>query len=221
MEANTYIIACATIKPELLHAKEVTGLDYPIIWCGAGLHDTPNLLSEAMKKSVKRAEEKGAERILMSFGFCGNSVEGLCSEKCEIILPKVDDCITLLLGREKRAKLQEKGPVYFITKGWLKNKGVLYNQYVDIMDRYGEEMGEEIFEMMAGSYKYHAILDTHCYEMEDVIKETSRMAEEMGMENFVADASDQYLQELLTGPWPEEKFVRVAAGQAIDRKMLF
>jgi len=218
---KTVIIACNTIKPELLHAKEAVGCDYPIIWSGAGLHDTPKLMKQVLFKCIAKAEEQGAERILFSMGFCGGSLDGIVSNTAEIILPKVDDCITLLLGsKEKRQELQSTGHIYYITKGWMTNKGVLYNQYLDIMKRYGEEQGSEIFEMLAGRYHYYGILDTHCYDMEEVVAKTTDIAKELGMECFVADASDEYLRKLLTGPYDNSRFVRVAPGEAIEWSMI-
>ena len=219
---KTYIIACNTIKPELLHAKEATGNTFPILWSGTGLHDTPALLKKVLFKCVQKAEEQGAERILFSLGFCGGAMDGIVSEKAELIVPKVDDCITMLLGSlEKRKEMQSKGHTYYITRGWMNNKGVLYNQFLDIMARYGEEDGAEIFEMMAGHYKFYGILDTHCYDMTDVIANTERMASEMGMECFVAEASDSYLRDLLNGPYDDSsRFVRVAPGEPIRTEML-
>ena len=109
----------------------------------------------------------------------------------------------------------------YITRGWMNNKGVLYNQFLDIMARYGEEDGAEIFEMMAGHYKFYGIPDTHCYDMTDVIANTERMASEMGMECFVAEASDSYLRDLLNGPYDDSsRFVRVAPGEPIRTEML-
>lgn len=218
---NTFIIACNTIKPELLHAREAVGCDYPIIWSGAGLHDTPKIMRKVLENCVKKAEERGAERILFAMGFCGGSLEGITSAQAEIILPKVDDCITLLLGsKEKRQELQSTGHIYYITKGWMANKGVLYNQFLDIMNRYGEEQGAEIFQMLAGRYTYYGILDTHCYDMTEVVEKTKGMAEEMGMECFVADASDSYLRELLSGNYDSSRFIRLAPGEAATWTMV-
>lgn len=218
---KTFIIACNTIKPELLHAKEAVGCEYPIIWSGAGLHDTPPIMNTVLAKCVEKAEAQGAERILFAMGFCGGSLEGISSKTAEIVLSKVDDCITLLLGsKKKREELQSSGNIYYITEGWMKNKTVLYNQFLDIMNRYGEEEGEEIFEMLAGHYHYYGILDTHCYDMTEVIQRTKDMAEEMGMECFVADASDAYLRDLLTGPYDSDRFIKLGPGEAFSLSML-
>jgi len=217
---KTVIIACNTIKPELLHAKEAVGCDYPIIWSGAGLHDTPKIMKTVLERCIAKAEAQGAEKILFAMGYCGGSLEGL-SSKAEIILPKVDDCITLLLGsKEKRQELQSSGHIYYITKGWMTNKGVLYNQYLDIMNRYGEEQGSQIFAMLAGSYHYYGILDTHCYDMTEVIDKTKNMAEEMGMECFVADASDSYLRDLLSGNFDNSRFIKLEPGQSVTWSMI-
>jgi len=56
--------------------------------------------------------------------FVFTAVIGLKSEYSTLVIPKVDDCIGILLGSNdeyKTQQLQQPG-TYYLTKGWLKTK---------------------------------------------------------------------------------------------------
>ena len=205
---KTLVLACTTLKPELQNAIEAVGCEYPVRWLESGLHNVPKILNKALQEQVDQADADGFEKILFSFGFCGNSFTGLNTRRCECIIPRVDDCISLLLGSVKnRQELQQAAGTYFMTKGWIDGERNIMVEYNYTMEKYGEELGEEIFEMMFGHYKRIGILDTQCYEMSDVIKEAEQMAQVLHLGCEVFPASNDYLKALLTGPWTGEKFL--------------
>ena len=219
---KTIIIACKTLEMELTKAIEETGISYPVIWVESGLHNIPKKLHSYMSGAIAQAEEEGADRILLCFGFCGNSMVGLSTKHAEMILPAVDDCISLVLGSvEKRRTLErEEGGTYFMTKGWIDGERNLMVEYNYAIEKYGEEDGQEIFDMMFGNYRQIGILDTGCYEMPPVEKEAEYMATTLNLGWKIFPASNQYIKELLTGPWPEDKFVHIAPGTEIQAKIL-
>ena len=206
--ANTLVLACTTLKPELQNAIEAVGCTYPVRWLESGLHNVPKILNSALQEQVDLAAADGFDQILFSFGFCGNSFTGLNTRSCTCIIPRGDDCISLLLGSVKnRQELQASAGTYFMTKGWIDGERNIMVEYNYTMEKYGEELGEEIFDMMFGHYKRIGILDTNCYEMSDVIREAEEMARTLHLGCEVIPASNNYLKELLTGPWTEERYL--------------
>ena len=169
-----------------------------------------DLVSRALHTAMSLA-------LLMGFGFCGNSMDKLDSKSARIILPRVDDCISMMLGSVKRrlAIQSEKG-TYFMTKGWLDGERNMYVEYKYTIDKYGEEMGEEIFDMMFGNYKRIGILDTKCYDMQPVEAETSRIAKLLKLEWEVFEASAAYLQKLVSGSWDPKLFLDIAPGTVLQ-----
>ena len=93
---NTAVIGCRTIEKELTAAMEQTRLTYPIYWLEAGPHNVPQQLHQALQEQIDRCGDR--ERVLLAMGFCGNAVCGLRSGPGELVIPRVDDCISLLLG---------------------------------------------------------------------------------------------------------------------------
>ena len=215
-DKKTVIICCRTIGEELQEAMTGTGVTHPVLWIESGLHNVPRRLHGVLQETVDAAEGEGAERILLAMGFCGNSLENLKTEKAELILPRADDCITLLLGSfRRRQQIQNEAGTYFMTKGWIEGERNIMREYEYTMEKYGEETGREIFDMMFGNYRRIGILDTGCYEMEPVLAETERIAAALQMNWERFSASNDYLKKLLTGPWEESSFVRLQPGEKL------
>lgn len=210
---KTCIIACRTIEEELSCAMRESGVELPVFWLESGLHNVPKKLHKVVQETIEDAEEAGYTRLLLAMGFCGNSVENLELTSAELIMPRVDDCITLLLGSfRKRKQLESGSGTYFMTKGWLDGERNIWKEYCYAVEKYGKETGEEIFEMMFGNYSRIGILDAHACPMEPVKEETERIANALGFTWEIFDASVDYLKELLTGPWDSRRFLTVKEG---------
>ena len=220
-EIQTRIICCRTIGDELAEAEKSTGTAYPVLWIESGLHNVPRKLHRVLQETVDEAEREGAGRILLAMGFCGNSLENLQTEKAELILPRAEDCISLLLGSfKRRQEIQNEAGTYFMTKGWIEGERNIMREYEYTIEKYGEETGREIFDMMFGNYRRIGILDTGCYDMKPVLAETERMAASLQMKWELFRASNDYLKELLTGPWEADRFVRLQPGEKLTLEHL-
>ena len=219
---NTFIIACETLKDELNKAVEETGCEYPVLYIESGLHDVPKKLNKVLQETIDKGEEQGADRLLFVMGFCGNATQGIKPKTSTLIIPRVDDCITLLLGSQKRRKeLQESGGTYFMTKGWVDGERNILSMRQYMMERYGEDAGEEIFNMMFGNYSRIGLLDTGAYDMEPVTEEVKKAAEAIGFRWEIFRASVDYIKETLTGPWPDERYLTVLPGSEVEGKDLW
>ena len=219
---NTMILYCETLKQEMEKAIAECGCSYPLISIESGLHDVPKKLNKVLQETIDRAEEQGAERILFVMGFCGNATQGITSHTAELIIPRVDDCITLLLGSQKRRKqIQEGGGTYFMTSGWITGEHNIWSMHEEMMERYGEETGQEIFDMMFGNYSRIGLLDSGAYEIGPVRDEIESIADKLHFEWEIFRGSVDYIKELLTGPWEEDRYLIVPAGGTVASKDLF
>ena len=94
-------IVCKMMEAEARAALKSTGSTAEVIWMEKGLHSRPEKLREELQKTMDRAERDLApERILLGYGFCGNAMAGLRAGNYELILPRIDDCITLFIDRK-------------------------------------------------------------------------------------------------------------------------
>ena len=101
------------------------------------------------------------------------------------------------------------------TKGWIEGERNIMREYEYTIEKYGEETGSEIFDMMFGNYRRIGILDTGCYDMQPVLEETDRIAEALRLRWECFEASNVWLKKLLTGPWDKDSFVALKPGEVL------
>lgn len=79
--------------------------------------------------------------VVLGYGLCGNGIKGLQARQHTLIIPRVDDCIAILLG-SRQAYLREFQAVpgtYYLTKGWLESGSHPLKEYEEYVPRYGTE----------------------------------------------------------------------------------
>ena len=104
---RTCIISCDVVRRELEQVCAELGCTLPVFWTGSGLHNYPARLCERLQEMIE-GEAAAFDRILLATGFCGDSFCGLETRHTELIIPRTDDCISLLLGSaENRRKIPE------------------------------------------------------------------------------------------------------------------
>ena len=211
------LIACLMMEAEVKNALEVTGCDAQVIWMEKGLHDRPEKLRAALQETMDKAEaEIRPDTVLLAYGFCGNAMQGLRAGNYTLVLPRIDDCITLFIGsRERKAQLEGGVGTMFQTYNWTDER-TIQAEKERLYERYDEDEAEEIFEMMFGHYGRIAVLDTHCYDLAPVVEKTKKAAEYLGFDHQVYEGYTDYLKELLTPPWDEKRFIVKEPGEMIS-----
>jgi Protein of unknown function (DUF1638) len=212
---NTVVLACNTIREEFEKAATEMGCTHPFTWVESGLHLKPQSLRNRLQEELDCLDH--AERVLLGFGFCGNAVAGLISRDYELIIPRADDCISLLLGsKENRRRCCSSGGVYFLTKGWLEGEFNICTEYQAVLARFGPKNTELIYRRMLAHYQFLGLIDTGAYELDVMLPLVNEIAATLNLKTCVLLGSDQYLKKLLSGPWNEEDFVIIPRHTRIE-----
>ncbi|MEJ2148240.1 MAG: DUF1638 domain-containing protein, partial [Chloroflexota bacterium] len=89
------VIACQVFRglleqymPEDM-AGQVTFLDY-------GLHAVPRRLNTTVQETIDSIEQPSL--VVLGYGLCGNGLKDLQAGKHTLVIPRADDCISILLG---------------------------------------------------------------------------------------------------------------------------
>jgi len=210
-----YLIACETLRDELIHAFQITNTGIPVIWIESGLHNTPQKLHSRLQETLESLDS--CDRVYLLFGSCGNAALGLQTGNFELIMPKVDDCISLLMGSpKKRADFARKHAAYYLTEGWMRGERNLWVEYQYTLEKYGKEQADYIAEVMYGHYKTLGILDTGVYPVDALLEKTKIIADTLGLQQRVVPATTRYIEALLTGPWPRHQFCRIKPNSVIN-----
>jgi len=208
---RTLIMACRTVENELRMAMAQAGVDYPVLFLEAGLHLWPDRLREAIQHDLDRIEN--VDVVLMGYGFCGKGLVGVKSGRFKIVVPRVHDCISLLLG-SAAVRNQYGADIYFLTGGWLDHELSIVKEYEHSVARYGEQKAARIFKLTMKNYTRLTAIDTGAYDVESVQPRIKTVAEKMAWQYETVPGSLRMFHKLLAGPWDEE-FVVLEPGQEI------
>lgn len=195
------IIACQTIYDELNLAMHETGCHYPVIWVASDYHMDPNLLRTKLQEEIDNL--KNVNDILFAYGCCGNGLVGLKASTASLIIPKTEDCISMVLSQPGE-KFERQKQTYFLTRGWLEGSKSILAEYEHARKRYGEARAKRLFKFMLKHYHYLMLIDTGAYTLEDCLSKAEELANNTELEVVVAKGGIWLLKKLLTGPYDED-----------------
>ena len=145
------ILACRVLQS--LVESNLHGTALPSTFMDYGLHRTPQLMTPALQAEIDRIAEPST--IVVGYGLCGNGLAGLKSRRHTLVVPRVDDCIALLLGSRERylEEFTAEPGTYYLTKGWLESGSHPLKEYRDYCDKYGQETADWLVDEMYGKYQ--------------------------------------------------------------------
>jgi len=212
---QTVILACNTIRDELEKAAESTGCRHRFVWVESGLHTVTDSLRRRLQEELDRMN--GVQSVILAFGLCGNAVLGLKTGDYRLVIPRVDDCITLLLGsKDKREISIRRGVVYFLTKGWMEGELNIWKQYQSTVARFGLERTDRIYKKMLAHYKFLGLIDTGAYDLAEVLPQAREISAALKLELLILKGTDRYLKRLLRGPWNHDNFLLIPPSTKIE-----
>lgn len=209
------IITCATVAEELrlmgVPEGELLELEF-------GLHVYPEKLKETLQERIDAVPGDGD--VILGYGLCSNAAVGLRSGPHRLVIPRVDDCIALFLGSrsEHLRRLREEPGTYFLTKGWIKAAEYPVQDYLRMVERYGEERAMRVARAMLANYKRVVLINTGNYRIEEWRAAARSMAEAFELAYEEIPGSTRMLRMMLDGEWNSE-FVVVGPGEETTLSM--
>lgn len=205
------VIACKVLEEEI---SRLAPADYRLCFLDQGLHRSPEQLRLALQEALNAARD--CDLVVLGYGYCGGALEGLRALTAPLVVPRVDDCLTLLLGSHA-ARRQWGQDAYFLSAGWLAGEGNIIWEYERCLSRYGEERGSRLMRQLFRHYRRLVFINTGRQGEEAARGAARELAGKLGLEFLSCEGRGDYLEELLRGPWEEgEKFVRVPPGGEVS-----
>ena len=226
-QESVVVIACKILQsaleemlPERLR-QHTQFLDY-------GYHRTPERMRQTLQAAIDAIEAPA--RILLGYGLCGNGLDRIKAGKHTLIIPKVDDCIALLLG-SRRAYLQQmqKAPgTYYLNKGWLESGSDPLKEYREYEEKYGAEEAAWIMDQQYRNYE-RLVLIAHDQKDLDTYRpqalEVARYCRQWDMRYEEILGSDRYIRrlaEIIENPdKADDEFVVVSAGGTTGQELFW
>lgn len=194
---SNIIIACETLKNEVEKAISLTGCDYPVEWIDSKYHNDPDQLRTVLQQAIDSVE--GKDNILLGFGCCGNALVGLKANTANLIIPKTDDCISMVLCKQGEKYVRPK-ETYFLTKGWIDSYRSLAVEYERAVERYGLERTKRLFKLMLKHYSRLMLIDTGAYDLEECMDKAKDIAQVTGLQLIIENGDIWFLEKLFKGP---------------------
>jgi hypothetical protein len=204
------------IEDEVLSALASAGADYAIEWIDAGLHAHPEKLRARVQDALDQTAD--ADRILLAFGHCGNMIDTLQTRDFELILPNVDDCVSLMLYPHRTGK--ETG-VYYLTRGWVRNRADDLSGYTRMAARHGPKKAERLLRRLMDGYHTVSPIETGAYSPDAIEEEGRSFAALLDLKYESCPGSVLWLRELFSGgDLDESRFLRYGPHETVQAPSL-
>lgn len=207
---STTIVACEVMREELLRVPAAAPVAF--VFLPMGLHVSPGRLRGAL--AAELARPRGADRVVLGYGLCGNAADGLVSPHAPLVLPRVHDCIPLLRGAAGRCAAAQKG-TFYLSGGWMEGERSLAAEHARTVRRFGEAKALRVLDRMLDGYDRFVFVRTghpRAAEREADARTLAAVAH-LPLEAIAGDQA--YLHALVNGPWDEARFVHVPRGEPV------
>lgn len=171
----------------------------------AQLHVSPKRLKEALRAAVAEADRPGAT-IVLGYGMCSNAVLGLKTEHATLVVPRVDDCIAMMLGSNEAfaAESETDRGSYYLAKAYLDECDNVVSEHEALVEKYGPELAERLMRLMLKYYTRIVLIDTGRHDLEPYRARVAAVAERYGLALEDVLGTTRILDALVEGSWGDD-----------------
>ena len=208
------IIACEVMKEELLTVASGCNIEFEFL--PQGRHNYPEKLGQELQNILDGLT--GYSQVILAFGLCGGAAKNLQTGDFTLTIPRVHDCIPLLLGSQasfEKHRLEETGTLY-MSCGWTNSEGSIVAEYNRTFEKYGEKKTTRIFDMMYSAYKRVLFIRTGIPNEEKYLQRSREIGQLLKLDHQITQGNLTYIEKLVNGPWGEEDFINIPPHGLID-----
>lgn len=218
------VIACEVMRGRI---EDYLPKDTPLTFMSYDYHVRPKSMREAVQQQLDALDNPS--RVIIGYGSCGNGIIGLQAGAHTLFIPRMDDCIAMMLGsyEKYRQEFAANPGTYYLNRGWLESGNEPMTEYHDYVKRYGEKKADLLMQTIYAHYKRLCFIAFSKAELESYRPKVLRVAEfcrtRWGMEYEERLGSDDFLAELIALPDnPQTKardFLIVSPGETVESAM--
>lgn len=217
---NAVVLSCESLEAYVSAAQYAAGTAYPVIWLKREYHDDPAKMRTHILERLAALPPE-TDTVLVAMGFCGGSWDQVTADR-RIVLPRVDDCISLLLhtGDDYHPNLKQMGHMYMLDGD--PEKFSPERMFDSLCAKHERWKAEIVFDMWFENYHFLDVIDTglfDCYS-EAFVAQAQRSADLIGSALDYVSGSNRILEKLLHGRW-DEQFLIAEPGHTIVHRDFF
>lgn len=215
---STIILACSSLLDYVRQAQKSQGTNYPVVFLNRKYHVDPKKMRRHIIKAIEQMPQE-IDTVLVAMGYCGGSWEDVSFSK-RVVIPRVDECVSLLLHTDDRycPDMKEKGHLYMKDKD--PGSFSLQKAFEGFTEGMDEKEKENTRRIWASCYTHVDIVDTgisdiHSEEYKRAAKEN---ADWINGQVQYRKGSNHLIEKLVSGRWDEQFFV-AEPGERINREL--
>ncbi len=208
------IVACEVMKEELLTVASDRNIEFEFL--PQGRHNYPEKLGQELQNILDGLT--GYSRVVLAFGLCGGAAKNLRAGDFTLTIPRVHDCIPLLLGSQasfEKHRLEELGTLY-TSCGWTNSEGSIVAGYNRTYEKYGAKRTAKVFAVMYSAYKRVLFIRTGVPNEEEYLQRSREIGKLLKLNHQITQGNLTYINKLVNGPWPEDEFINIDPHGVID-----
>jgi hypothetical protein len=193
------IIACRVLQDLLERLLPTTRIQQSI-FMDYGLHRVPSKMTRSLQDEIDGIEDPSL--VVLGYGLCGNGLNGIKAGIHTLLVPRVDDCIAIILG-SRQAYIREFEAVpgtYYLSKGWLESGSHPLKEFEKYSEKYGTKETEWIMDQQYQNYERLALVAHNQTDLEKYrpqALEVARYCEQWDMRYEEILGSDGYVRRLI------------------------
>ena len=177
-------------------------------------------MSPIIQAEVDKAAEQDWDYVILSYGLCSNGVVGIKVKRQPIVIPRVHDCISLLLGSsEKYLEEHNKEPgTYYLTRGWIEEGKSPLGIFAEYCQRYKKEVAEWVIREELKNYTRIAMVDSGVGLSEEHRVHARENARFLNLKYEELKGSLDFFARMFRGKWTPD-FIILPPGQEVKQEM--
>jgi N-methylhydantoinase A/oxoprolinase/acetone carboxylase beta subunit len=229
------VVGCSIFKNEIDFLKPRIRSKLDFFWLPQRLHNKPLELRSMVQDEIDDIDGSGKpyHGIVLLYGLCSKGTMGISSRKHRMVIPKMQDCIGMLLGSNEAyaSHFREKPGTYWFTKGWIETgfdpgkksryEGV-WDPYKERYREYRKKFTEEISQYLINewdqrwikNYTTLAFIDWGLEKGHSLKKRAEESAKSLGLEFENIKGNPELVLDLLNGKW-DSRFLIVDPGSKV------
>ncbi len=201
---NTIIVCCTSMLRHLEAAQETMHTEFPVLNIDRKLHDEPTTLHECLQRELDALPDQ-YKTVLAAMAFCGGGWDQIKARQ-RIVIPRMDDCVTILLQTDDTSCWNKKQSGYFYFRDSDEGDYTLTAMRDRMRLKYGTEFGTSIFGTYFADYEHARIIDTGAYDCyaEEFVEKAQENADLIRCDLDYTAGSNRVFEKLVSGKWDRQ-----------------
>ena len=156
---------------------------------------------------------------MLGYGLCSNAVLGLKTEHATLVVPRVDDCIAMMLGSNEAfaAESAKARGSYYVAKAYLDECDTIMSEHEKLIEKRGAERAERMMRLLLEHYTRIVLINTGRYDVEPYRARMEAFAETFDLTVEEVPGTTRILDALVEGGWGDD-FVVAPPGHELTLK---